>query len=258
MDSINLGSSDNSARKSNSRPSPSAAGEAASGFGPTVILGAPDRSLELQGATIRRLVADRTVLRARGASTSRRRRAHTRAHVRKAAGAESNRCPQPGRGLSSRCFGQLGAAEGVAPGRNAAPARCWWLPSHAAFSPIRACVRGRPVDARASQGADRSGVRAGRANQRRVGFKSVPDQDGCSIRQLHESARATIRTFAFAGPGSAPRSANARFAAFAKQGRRATPDPGGVACIELIHRCPHRGGWPVGAASIRCGVPAQR
>ncbi len=60
VDLINLGSSDNSARKSNSRPSPSAAGEAASGFLSTVILGAPDRSLELQGATIRRLVADRT------------------------------------------------------------------------------------------------------------------------------------------------------------------------------------------------------
>jgi hypothetical protein len=60
VDLINLGSSDIPARKSNSRSSPSAAVEAASGFRSTVILGAPDRSLALQGATIRRLVADRT------------------------------------------------------------------------------------------------------------------------------------------------------------------------------------------------------
>jgi len=59
VDLINLGSSNNPARKSNSRPSASATGDAAGGFRPTVILGAPDRSLALQGATIRRLVADR-------------------------------------------------------------------------------------------------------------------------------------------------------------------------------------------------------
>lgn len=52
---INLGSSDNPARVASSRRSPSAAGEA----GSTVILSAPDRSLAFQGATIRRLVADR-------------------------------------------------------------------------------------------------------------------------------------------------------------------------------------------------------
>ena len=60
VDLINLGSSDIPARKSDSRPLPSTPREAAGGFRSTVILGAPDRSLALQGATIRRLVADRT------------------------------------------------------------------------------------------------------------------------------------------------------------------------------------------------------
>lgn len=60
VDLINLGSPQFPARKSSSRPLPSAAGDAAvTGFRSTVILSAPDRSLALQGATIRRLVADR-------------------------------------------------------------------------------------------------------------------------------------------------------------------------------------------------------
>jgi hypothetical protein len=60
VDLINLGSSHIPTRNSNSRSSPSAAGEAGNGFRSTLILGAPDRSLALQGATIRRLVADRS------------------------------------------------------------------------------------------------------------------------------------------------------------------------------------------------------
>ena len=56
MELINLGSSDIPAQKSDSRPSPSAP---VADSGSTVILGAPDRSLAMQDATIRRLVADR-------------------------------------------------------------------------------------------------------------------------------------------------------------------------------------------------------
>ena len=256
MEKSSPGPSHIAARSSNSHRSTSAPSAAVAALSSTVILGKPNRLLASQGGTkLRRLVADRkyfgleaSALRA-GAERS---LAHmstqppeqARIDVRNLGEAFHLDAPASWELLSALLMGGLLYPDGSG----------GYLPTRHFRDYALACVVAPLSRTRAKALIDRACGLAARVNADWVGNPLQIWTRG-SVRQLHESSRSAVGTFAMADPASAPRRAVAACSIFAEQRRRVTPDPGGDECTQFLHGRPHRRRQASRATSVQCGVP---